>query len=541
MLRRKFVSTLAAAIAANAVWDRAGQARSATPGGKAPFRLWYNNDTINIVDLNTPFHKRGDPLTDKAIEGTIDEVAGRGVDAYAFCAGLGHIPVWKSEVYPDHYRWWTKKTGRPLDVYGRYLLDGGDMVRVVVERCRHHGMAPFISLRMNDVHMQENVGKNTPNSVWVSRFYEENPDLLLEPDHPQRHPTGYYPRRGQNWAKEAVRRRKLDFLTELCTQYDVAGLELDWLRDDHIFPENFPADEAQAIMAGFLREVRQLLDRTTHDGQRRYLGVRVPLSVAAHAAFGFDVARAVDSGVDILNCSGWYHSQPITDLAEIRRTAPDVALLQELTHTAGTFMYDPKVSGYGTDTFPRTSDEMYYTAAHLAYARGADGISLFNFVYYWMGHGDLSWLVREPPFHVLPKLRDRDWLARQPQLYWLAPWAYGKQVQRPIKVGQSGEYRFDLALPKSPLAPTARLRAICRQPLPDVRLAASVNGHPLESTDDLAPPLGYAYDAMLGAMEQRRAWVCPSGLLRDGSNIVRITVEMATESITPEWLDLAIA
>jgi len=267
----------------------------------------------------------------------------------------------------------------------------------------------------------------------------------------------------------------------------------------------------------------------------------VPLCVAAHAAFGFDVARAVDAGVDILNCSGWYHSQPITDLAEIRRTAPGVALLQELTHSAGTFMYDPKVSGYGTDTFPRTSDEMFYTAAHLAYERGADGISLFNFVYYRMGHGNLSWLVREPPFHVLPKLRDRDWLARQPQLYWLAPWAYGKQVQRPITVGHSGEYRFDLALPKSPLAPTARLRVICRQPLSDVRLAASVNGHPLESTRDLAPPLSYAYDAMLGAMEQRRAWVCPSGLLHNGLNIVRITVEKAMGSVTPEWLDLAIA
>ena len=91
--------------------------------------------------------------------------------------------------------------------------------------------------------------------------------------------------------------------------------------------------------------------------------------------------------------------------------------------------------------------------------------------------------------------------SRQPQLYWLAPWAYDKQVQRPIKVGQSGAYRFDLALPKSPLAPTARLRVICRQPLSDVRLAASVNGHPLDLTRDLAPPLGYAYDAMLGPME----------------------------------------
>ena len=32
---------------------------------------------------------------------------------------------------------------------------------------------------------------------------------------------------------------------------------------------------------------------------------------------------------------------------------------------------------------------------------------------------------------------------------------------------------------------------------------------------------------MLGPMEQRRAWMCPSGLLHNGWNIVRITVEKA--------------
>ena len=214
-------------------------------------------------------------------------------------------------------------------------------------------------------HARERRQRTFPNSVWVSRFYEENPYFSWSPITPSGIPRAAVPGAAE-WAKEAVRRHKLDFLTELCTQYDLAGLELDWLRDRSYLPQDFPADEAKAVMAGFLGKVRQLLDRTTRDGQRRYLGVRVPVSVAAHAAFGFDVARAVDSGVDILNCSGWYHSQPITDLAEIRRTAPDVALLQELTHTAGTFMYDPKVSGYSTDTFPRTSDENVFTAAHLA-------------------------------------------------------------------------------------------------------------------------------------------------------------------------------
>ena len=152
------------------------------------------------MSVDSPFHMRGEPLTDEAIFGSIDEVADKGVDAYALSPGLGHVPFWKSEVYPDHYEWWMKKTGLEPDAYGRYLLDGDDMVRALVERCQHHGMAPFVSLRMNDVHLVENAGKRTKNSIWVSRFYEENLGFLLQPDHARRRPQGYYHWRGQNWA-----------------------------------------------------------------------------------------------------------------------------------------------------------------------------------------------------------------------------------------------------------------------------------------------------------------------------------------------------
>jgi hypothetical protein len=113
-------------------------------------------------------------------------------------------------------------------------------------------------------------------------------------------------------------------------------------------------------------------------------------------------------------------------------------------------------------------------------------------------------------------------------------------VQRPIEVGRSLDYRFDVALPKVPLAPNARLRVVCEQSLAGVQLAALVNGHWLRSSGDLAPPFGYAYDRLLGAMEKRRAWVCPSGLLHDGWNTVRIAVEKAGGKVMPEWLDLAI-
>ena len=183
---------------------------------------------------------------------------------------------------------------------------------------------------------------------------------------------------------------------------------------------------------------------------------------------------------------------------------------------------------------------MFFTAANLAYQRGADGISLFNFVYYRMGSGDLAWLVREPPFHVLPKLLDREWLSRQPQFYWSAPWPYLQQVRHPIEAGSSRDYRFDVALPKRTLGPQARLRVVCKQPIGDASLVAFVNGTRIDPTEEVGPPFDYPYDRLLGEHEHRRAWNCPSGLLRDGKNTVRIALDQATGSVMPVWLDLAV-
>ena len=184
---------------------------------------------------------------------------------------------------------------------------------------------------------------------------------------------------------------------------------------------------------------------------------------------------------------------------------------------------------------------MFFTAAHLAYQHGADGVSLFNFVYYRMGGGLLSWLVREPPFHVLPKLLDRAWLAQQPQFYWLGPWMYLNQVQRPIEPGRSLEYRLDVVRPKRALGPHVRLRVVCSQSLAGVQLAAAVNETAGEPDRDVGSPFGYAYDRLLGEHEHRRAWLFPGGSLRDGVNTVRITLQQAAARVTPVWLDLALS
>jgi len=518
----------------------AAEAKAARPAGKAPFKLLYNNDATNVWSCNSPFHERGEPITDEAIAGSIDEVADKGVDAYMLSPGLGHFPWWKSKVVPDHYQWWMQKTGMAPDQYGQYLLAGGDWVKVLVERCRKRGMAPFVSLRLNDVHMMEFCGEKHVRSSWASRFYTEHPEYWLEPDHKTKWPSGYSDRRGLNWAEPAVRDYKLSLITELCERYDLDGFELDFLREDVMFRDDVPMERRVEIITEFVRRVRAVLDRTATPGQRRWLSARVPLELRRWAGPGLDVQRLVEAGVDMLNCSGSYHTIVVHDLAKIRELAPNAAIYQELTHSAGTIWFIAERSGYGTVGHPRTWDAQFYTAAHLAHERGADGISLFNFVYYRSSGRGFEWLEREPPFHVLPHLRDPEWLARQPQHYWLGQWSYLNQLSRRIEPGATRTFRFDVALPEHQLQTTTRLRLHAEDPIDDAEMTVEFNGVELQPTADTSGFLDNPYDRMLSDAPRRRAWLLPLDLVRNGINEVRVTLAKGKQPVKVTWMDMAV-
>ena len=78
---------------------------------KAPFKLLYNNDTTNTVGVSSPWHEEGEPFREEMLAASIEEVAGTGVDAYMLSPGMGWVPWWQSEVEPDFYAWWEKRTG----------------------------------------------------------------------------------------------------------------------------------------------------------------------------------------------------------------------------------------------------------------------------------------------------------------------------------------------------------------------------------------------------------------------------------------------
>ena len=500
---------------------------------KAPFKVIYSNDTTTILTCTSPYHEKGETFRPEMLEATVDEVAGTNVDVNFIQLAHGWVPWYQSKVYPieEHHRWWHEHYGvdpmgdDPMNAnpFHKYLVDGGDMLQVFVDRCRATDQTPFVSLRMNDAHhlLFADEPGNTKGIHAISRFYVEHPEYRLGPG--ARFPLL------QNWAIPEVRDYKFALMKEQCENYDIDGFEMDFMRFECLFdPDKTTFEERKQIVIGFVRRVRELLDRTARGGKHRWLCVRIHSMIAGLDSLGFDLPAMVDAGVEMINVSPSYFTDQQTDFAAIRDMVPDASVYLEMCHTS---VLGKRLAGYGdVATFRRMTDEQFYTAAHLAYARGGDGMSLFNFHYFREhgvpGRGPFD----EPPFHVLNHLNDPAWLARQPQHYMLAgTWCskYRQENKMPVEIkqGDSTSFSLDMAPPEGGWTKGGRFRIQSEQDLGDTNWKAVLNGMKLEETDDRSEPYNNPYPPLLGTPEQHRAWVVPADIPKDGTNSIEITLE----------------
>jgi hypothetical protein len=488
---------------------------------KAPFRVLYSNDTTNILSCVSPYHpKRGGPLTTPMIQATVDEAAG--ADVHMIQPGLCWIPWWKGRRHTaaEHYRWFTETSGQPPDEFGRYILSGNDMVQVFIDRCRLRRQTPFVSFRLNDSQSRQ---PNQTQARRYGRFYFEHPEYRLGPD-PE---AG--DQRAQNWAIREVREHKFAMIADICEAYDIDGLDLDFLRQPSFFRlhETTLAGRA-AIMREFVARVRAVLDRTARGGRRRWLCVRAPCFLQAYERLGVDLPAMVEAGVDMVNLSGFYSTVQQTDLPVVRRMLPNVALYWEMTHTTWN---GPSIPGRpDSSPFLRTTEPQLYTGANLAYQRGADGVSLFNFVYYreFGAAPESRGPFNEPPFHVLKRLADAAWLRSQPQWYllsrgWASPLLADGQLPKTFRQGDRHVFLLDLA-PGAHRGPALfRLRSLDRAA--EGAWTVRLNGAPLKRVAHVAKPIEHPYNAFLGSPEEFACFACPSGCAGDGVNQLSITLD----------------
>jgi hypothetical protein len=504
---------------------------------KAPYRVLFSNDTTNIVDgsCGRAYGDASRAFDAAKIRASVDEAADAGVDVHLLQPGFSWIPWYDSRFYTreEHEEWFRGRfPGEKPDPITRYWLAGGDIVGDFVDRCVERQQPRFVSMRMNHNPFR---GREAGTS---SRFYDEHPEFLIGPPDWVVTP---------DWTRREVREHRFAQIREICEAYDLDGFELDFMRFIIYFDcERTDSEQRRSIMTAFVRRVREILDRTAPAGKRRWLCVRVPSELAAHDVLGLDLPAMAEAGVDMINLSCYYFTQQQNDLARICAMLPDTSVYQEIAYcssrnTVASGTLDPAKptdSQLRTSAIRRLTNEIQiYTTAHLAYRRGAAGVSFFNFVYY-------RFYDHEPPFHVLDRVRDPAWLARQPQWYFvddhgLSYWQseYRGMLPRSFAPGESHSFSMDLA--PTPALGDGILRLMAREDARACRWRVTINGQALHPVAFVRDPLPNPYAEAQGEPEQYACFACPVADLADGKNEWIVTLVQGP-AVNLRYIDLAL-
>ncbi len=376
------------------------------------YKCLFNHELLIAGTSQTPRQRYEDGICEAQLRGFMEELADTDVDAVMLCPTAWRRNLWPSEVDP-HWRdeapfRKAPAPGAPMrypeKAYYRwreYMLRGGDPVAITCDAVRGIGRGLFISYRMNDHHhflFPDCPTHNTPylrtRDSWFLPGRDSVPDTM----------TGY-----QDYSCGAVRQYYHDILQELWTRYAPDGIELDFMRSPHYFPD---PRKGVGIMTGFVRQIREM----TRGG---LLCVRVPKTPEEALAAGLDVAAWAREGlVDMINVSSFYINDLRLDIEGYRRIAGAAKVFGEMHFIVET----GEIDGFTTDVTRKTNREQYRAMAHTYLSGGADGVSLFNFDYARDHHfgeprrkGDFGC---EPPFDVLRGITDAQKLSGQSRHYY---------------------------------------------------------------------------------------------------------------------------
>lgn len=177
-----------------------------------------------------------------------------------------------------------------------------DVLKVVTEHMRAKGKEVLAAIRMSDTHHR----KIDPASPLCPKFAIEHPQFVIK------QPDGRTNETALDYSHEKVREHRLGIMREIAEDYDVDGLELNFVR----WAKHFPRDkgrEKAPIMTAFVGQIREMLDTAAKKrGRGRLtLGVRVPESIAACWLAGVDIETWVRRGwIEYVVISTWNNTDP---------------------------------------------------------------------------------------------------------------------------------------------------------------------------------------------------------------------------------------
>lgn len=261
-----------------------------------------------------------------------------------------------------------------------FIERGTDPLQMTVEFCRKNDIEIFWSFRTNDPH--DSWTEEGP----LSRFKKEHPEYLFG-TRENRPPHGHWT--GVDYALPEVGEHVFAILQDVCSRYDIDGIELDFFRMLTNFKSlawaKLVSQEERDAMTELLRRVRTMTDEVAAErGRAMLIAVRVPDSARYCDALGLDLLRWLKEDlIDIMVVGGYFWLQPWQRSVELGHNY-DVPVYPSLDGSrVGAF---PWTLGCKEGSRPecllaRRSEAAYQAHALGAWDAGADGIYVFNFNY----------------------------------------------------------------------------------------------------------------------------------------------------------------
>ena len=299
----------------------------------------------------------------------------------------------------------------------------------MLQRCRHDGISPWITLRMNDCHYND-----IPDHPFHGRFWKQHPQFA------RRNAPGYFAT-CLDYAHPEVRDFFRALIVETLERYDIDGLELDFMRECFLFSAGQESAGA-AILTAWMREVHKCVaDAAAQRGHPIHLGVRVPSRPETAAGLGMDALAWAQEGLIqmLVVTPRWATLEFDMPLEQWRRLLGNA----RITLAGGLeILYRPLPGGSAVPVTP----ELAKGAAISVLSRGADAVYLFN--YFQDADPNAKWSV--PVYQkTLQTMASLDSLRKQPRTIGItyrditapgeayrAPLpAKGKQLVLPLRLG----------------------------------------------------------------------------------------------------------
>ncbi len=263
----------------------------------------------------------------------------------------------------------------------KLFAEGTDVLHLACEEGRKAGGLVLAGMRMSDAHHGP-TWQPKSDSPLFAQFVMDHPEWCNTWPDGRRDAT-------MNYAVPEVQAHRLQILREMATNYDIDGLELDWMR----WCRHFPAGKQRehlADLTSFVGKVREMLDEVAAKKGRgkMVLGHRVPVTLEESLNIGCDVATWAKRGyADYFSPMDFLFNDANVRTDEFVKAVKGTDCLVYPSFGSTKYSFGHVDVGYDDRTdydkviMMRTLDEFRATAANW-FAWGAKGGSAFN-MYLW--------------------------------------------------------------------------------------------------------------------------------------------------------------